>query len=124
MWSLFHGAISESRWALETQTLIVNLVVFFQTFALHLHFSFFRSDPSHGSPHAEGLVAQVVPTLAHVVQASTKHSPILRVPQRGHNPLTILIQRVIELCMAVNLCLEVLVRSTHARAHTEQESGC
>lgn len=64
------------------------------------------------SPHAEGLFAQVVPALAHIVQASLEQSAVFRIPQRGHNPLAVLIQGVIQLCVAVNLCLEVLVRHT------------
>lgn len=70
-------------------------------------------NPSLPSPHAEGLVAQVVPALAHVVQTSPEQSTVLRVPKRGHNPLPILIQSVIQLCVAVNLCLKVLWYETH-----------
>ncbi len=77
--------------------------------------SFAASVPS---PHAEGLVAQVVPALAHVVQASLEQSSVLRVPQRGHNPLPVLIQGVIQLCVVVNLCLEVLLTHTHTHTHT------
>lgn len=36
--------------------------------------------PAFHSPHTEGLVAQVIPALAHVVQTSLKESTILRVP--------------------------------------------
>lgn len=72
--------------------------------------------PSLSSPPAEGLVAQVVPALAHVVQTSLEQSGVLRVPQRGHNPLAILIQGVIELSVAVDLCLKVL------GTNTQQES--
>lgn len=75
------------------------------------------SHPSLPSPHAEGLVAQVTPSLAHVVQTSVKESAVLRVPQRRQNPLPILIQGVIQLCVAVNLSLEVLV--THALSQLE-----
>lgn len=112
MWSLFHGAISESRWALETQ------IHAFLFLLLHVNSMVFLNkdlwkNPSLPSPHAEGLVAQVVPALAHVVQASPEQSAVLRVPKRGHNPLPILIQSVIQLCVAVNLCLKVLWYEAH-----------
>lgn len=64
-----------------------------------------RSQPS---PHAESLAAQLVPALAHVVQPSPQQRGVLRVPQRGYDPLPVLVQRVVELCVAVNLRLEVL----------------
>jgi len=63
-------------------------------------------------PHAEGLAAQVVPALAHAVQTSPEQSAVLRVAQRGHDPLAVLIQGVIQLCVAVDLCLQVL--GTHS----------
>lgn len=84
------------------------------TFALSKlsHAVSFGRTPSRPSPPAEGLVAQVIPALAHVVQTSPEQSCILRVPQRGHDPLAVLIQGVIQLCVAVDLCLKVLGRNT------------
>lgn len=80
--------------------------------------------PSLSSPPAEGLVAQVVPALAHVVQTSPEQSGVLRVPQRGHNPLAILIQGVIELSVAVDLCLKVLGTNTQQESVEKAFLGC
>lgn len=103
-WTLFQGAISESRWALETETQtsfsVVSTTVVYSSLRCWTHCS--------RSPHAEGLVVQVIPPLGHVAKTSPEQSPVLGVPQWRKNPLPVFIQGVIQLCVAVNLYLEVL----------------
>lgn len=115
MWTLFQGAISESRWALETETQtffpfsVVSTTVIYSALHCWTH--------CNRSPHAEGLVVQVIPPLGHVAKASPEQNTILGVPQWRKNPLPIFIQRVIQFCVAVNLYLEVLYLPEMEKQH-------
>ena len=105
-WSFFHGAISESSWNLKPKASIcffpALICIQLRTWALLCV----------RSPHAERVAAQVIPALVHVVQTFLKHNAVLWVSVRAENPLSILIQGVIQLCVVVNLWLKVLFEQT------------
>lgn len=79
-------------------------------------------DPPTSSPHGDGFVAQVDPTLAHVVQATPQYGAVLRVAQRGGDSAAVLVEGVIELRVTLDLRLEVLVtrKRTHAQSKSQQ----